>query len=97
MSAIQDAIHAAICEDSIAECNEQGGACVRAAGVIRAFGLPTDLVIYNGWLAALSRGCSCAGGTIESSYHHENGCGLDPIIELSKLPGWPVVEGGDVS
>lgn len=56
--------------------------------------------IVNGWICEVHNECSCAGGTIESSYMHEHFCGLEPLGEISKAtikrtwsymygaPGW---------
>lgn len=48
------------------------------------------LRIEHGWLVEETTGCTCAGGTEESSYLHEPGCGLTPLQRLDNLPGWPL-------
>ena len=57
---------------------------------------PASLSIEtDGWLVEESGGCTCAGGTIDSNYAHEQHCGTNPIINLTqalKVSGFtPVV------
>lgn len=51
--------------------------------------VPQPLEIMNGWLVAAVGSHTCGGGTIESGYHHEPGCGYEPLVNLAELRGWP--------
>ena len=49
---------------------------------------PSKLRILSGWLVYDLETHNCAGGTPESSYAHEPGCGYEGIVtveELSKI------------
>ena len=45
--------------------------------------------IINGWLCEVWNGCTCGAGPGTPGDTHEPGCGLEPIVELSTLDGWP--------
>lgn len=45
--------------------------------------------IEGTWLVKEVDGCTCNGGTPEANGAHEPGCGLEPELHLSTLPGWP--------
>lgn len=45
--------------------------------------------IEGTWLVVESGKHNCAGGTVEAGYAHERGCGLEPVVNLAELPGWP--------
>lgn len=47
-----------------------------------------NLEIIDGWLVERTNEHMCAGGTPESSYMHEESCGLEPIVNLAELPGF---------
>lgn len=52
---------------------------IRAA-IKKLTSLKDDTVtISHGWLVQNVDACTCAGGTIESSYMHEPGCGTEPL------------------
>lgn len=44
---------------------------------------PKDMQIINGWLAVSVDHCTCAGGGPECNYAHENGCGLEPLADIT--------------
>jgi hypothetical protein len=46
---------------------------------------PPRLAIDGDWLVEDVGRHTCAGGTPESSYAHEPGCGLEPIMTLAEL------------
>jgi hypothetical protein len=46
---------------------------------------PADFALFGEWLAGKVNGCTCAGGTPESSYLHESRCGWEPLITLSQI------------
>jgi hypothetical protein len=46
---------------------------------------PADFALFGEWLAGKVNGCTCAGGTPESSYIHEPHCGWEPLITLSRI------------
>jgi hypothetical protein len=46
---------------------------------------PADFALFGEWLAGKVNGCTCAGGTPESSYLHEPHCGWEPLITLSQV------------
>ena len=47
--------------------------------------LETLRILPNGYLVAETGGCTCYGG---GPYGHEDGCGLEPILDLTQIPGW---------
>ena len=49
----------------------------------------SDYRIINGWLCEVWNGCTCGAGPGTPGGTHEPGCGLEPIVELSTLDGWP--------
>ena len=51
----------------------------------------TEYSVINGYLVERADGCTCAGGTIESSYAHESGCGWEPIAKIEDLLAGPLV------
>lgn len=52
----------------------------RKPGVIE----PEHMRIENGYLVAEVKGCTCAGGGPECNYAHENGCGLEPLADITE-------------
>ena len=42
--------------------------------------------IEGTWLVEVVDGCNC--GAAGLGYGHERGCGMEPIVDLSKIPGW---------
>ena len=47
------------------------------------------LSIMSGWLVYEVGEHTCGGYGPESGYMHEPGCGYEPIVDLSKMEGWP--------
>ena len=45
----------------------------------------TEFAVFGEWLAERVDGCTCAGGTPESSYLHEPNCGWGPLAKLSDI------------
>ena len=46
------------------------------------------LSIMSGWLVFEVGEHTCGGYGPESGYAHEPGCGYEPVLRLSALPGW---------
>ena len=42
--------------------------------------------IEGTWLVEVVNECTC--GVAGLGYGHERGCGMEPIVDLSKIPGW---------
>ena len=47
------------------------------------------LSIMFGWLVYDVGAHTCGGYGPESGYAHEPGCGLEPVLRLDRLEGWP--------
>lgn len=53
---------------------------------------PDRLSIMDDWLVWDAGEHTCGGYGPESGYAHEPGCGYEPILDLSKMEGWPGAE-----
>lgn len=48
-----------------------------------------NMAIINDYLVAITNQCTCGVGSNGYFGAHENGCGSEPLVHLSELPGWP--------
>lgn len=53
---------------------------------------PDRLSIMDDWLVWDAGEHTCGGYSPESGYAHEPGCGYEPILDLSRMEGWPGAE-----
>lgn len=56
--------------------------------VIQAEPKRDGLMIEGNWLVQEVDGCTCGGGGV---YPHEPGCGTEPLVDLSMLPGYALM------
>lgn len=57
---------------------------------------PDKATIMNGWLVVEYGSCTCGGGDSASGYHHESGCGYEPLMNITDIlnaTGYKIVEG----
>ena len=46
---------------------------------------PDKATIINGWLVVEYGSCTCGGGDSASGYHHEGGCGYEPLMNITEI------------
>lgn len=44
-----------------------------------------EFAVIGEWFCGHVDGCTCAGGTLESSYAHEQGCGWEPLAKVDEV------------
>jgi len=57
---------------------------------------PDKATIINGWLVVEYGCCTCGGGDSASGYHHESGCGYEPLMNITDIlaaTGYTLTEG----
>src|SRR5690606_33392747 len=47
------------------------------------------LILQNGLLVEQVNECTCYGG---GPYGHEPGCGVEPVLDLTQIEGWPNID-----